>query len=120
MADLLNFVNYLLGLGGIPWFVSLSLALALLVLRRYAARKSLSWQELYNSKIGLVPMLAENAPNPLVAETLANLDAVSVVIFRIWNAGRARISAEDYDAPLRFSVEHRYLLDFRISGAKPD
>ncbi|GAA3045364.1 substrate-binding domain-containing protein [Pseudonocardia yunnanensis] len=103
--------------GSVYIAIALTLAAIALVVRLYVSRKRLSFEEDFNSKIGIVPFGHNNDP---AATILSVFNSVSVVVIRVWNSGRATIEADDYRRALRFVVRGRYILDFRLSQPQPD
>ncbi|MGH3566755.1 MAG: PstS family phosphate ABC transporter substrate-binding protein [Pseudonocardia sp.] len=85
-----------------------------LLARLYATRKRLSYKEVYDNRIGIVPA-GDRPPDNDARRMLAVFNNVSVVMIRVWNSGRGRIATDDYLQPLRFVVRDRYIVDFRIS-----
>jgi len=89
-------------------------------------RKRIQYQVVYNSKIGLSPVLMDTdgdepaplvPPNPELAHVSKLLDRLSVVIIRIRNTGSYDIGESDFEPPLSFTFGPRVVWNARISEA---
>lgn len=89
-------------------------------------RKRIQYQVLYNSKIGLSPVLMDEdpdeptpptTPNPELTHVAKLLDRLSVVIIRIRNTGSYDIGESDFEPPLSFTFGRRVVWNARISEA---
>ncbi|HEX3779093.1 MAG TPA: substrate-binding domain-containing protein [Pseudonocardiaceae bacterium] len=95
-----------------------------LVDRLLIRRKRIQYKVLYNSKIGLTPILFdrdEPAPsvptNPQLPAIAELLEYLSVVIIRIRNTGSYDIAESDFEPPLSFTFPGRVVWDARVSEA---
>jgi ABC-type phosphate transport system substrate-binding protein len=117
-------------LGSNQGTISLGVAAAVamgspLVDRLLIRRKRVQYQVLYNSKIGLSPvLLGPDADDPSSVRTNPQLDHLaqllqylSVVIVRIRNTGSYDIAESDFEPPLSFTFGSRVVWDARISEA---
>lgn len=103
---------------GVPWFLGgLVVALGLLLVRAYLDRKRLSFEEVYNSKIGFHRPFDRDAEN--YEPILQNFNNVSILVLRVWNSGRSKITPEDFRRPLELLAHDRFIVDFRVSDVLP-
>lgn len=117
-------------LGSNQGTISLGVAAAVamgspLVDRLLIRRKRVQYQVLYNSKIGLSPVLlgsdGDDPPsvptNPQLDHLAELLEYLSVVIVRIRNTGSYDITESDFEPPLSFTFGSRVVWDARVSEA---
>lgn len=112
--------------GTIALAVAAAVALGTPVVDRLVIRrKRIQYQVLYNSKIGLSPVLMDDGdepsplvpPNPELTHVAKLLDRLSVVIVRIRNTGSYDIVESDFEPPLSFTFGPRVVWNARISEA---
>lgn len=104
---------------GAPWFlVAVILATVGLLVRLFIERKRLTFEEVYNSKIGFHRPFEPNDSEPPQA-VLKNFNNVSILVLRIWNSGRASIETTDFRQPLELDFSDRFIVDFRVSTPRP-
>ena len=108
------FVTGLIGIGPAGWISALVATVLFLAGRAYANRKRLSYQEVYNSKVGIVPPFSSHPDGDITA-----FNNVTILVIHVWNSGRAAIAKRDFGTLMRVTVTGRHIIDFRVSGATP-
>ncbi|MBB4688482.1 PstS family phosphate ABC transporter substrate-binding protein [Amycolatopsis jiangsuensis] len=113
------------GRGIVPIAVVAGATIAAPLIDRYVIRRRrLLFRVLYNSKIGLSPVILGDGhdgaaqQDPELARTVRLLEPLSVVVIRIRNTGSFDIRPEDFEHPLQFTFGDRVVWDARVSEAR--
>lgn len=117
------FVSALIGIGPpAGWISAAAATVAFVGVRAYLNRKRLTFEEVYNAKVGIVPPFNPNGPaHPPEAGAidLRTFTHVTIIVIRVRNTGPAAIGRNDFAQTLRVAVTGRHIIDFRVSGLTP-